>query len=311
MAQKTKSRVTKRSTISKESRGTLSDLVNVKQEEDKVIQKLADEEQVALISFIAPYVGVRISPIEESRVLISIPDEFGVEALVKTLKDEEIKRAYLLVNSPGGSMESSYKIARAFQMCLDEIVTFVPHVAASGGTLLSLIGKKIVMGPMSHITPLDVQLAYKGTTISAATFMRFFARASHWFETITQDEAPYPQKALADKLDPFIMEEWSGLIDTAVDYVKEILSLAGYKKDAEIAEQLVMAFPTHNYVITSQKAREIGLNVKDSSDFQKAWEVMRHWLSKYMFEQQVTHCIRYALPRSTIKTGENSGKKGA
>jgi hypothetical protein len=306
MQRRKRVRSRKRITNPEEIPELLSDMINAKPEEDEVICKLADEEQVGLIAFIAPYIGVRISPIQEARAFIGLPDEFGVEALIRELKSSSVRKAYLLVNSPGGTMESSYKIARAIRMCLGEIVTFVPHIAASGGTLLALTGNKIVMGPISHITPLDVQIPYKETSISAATFMRFFARVSEWFRTVAPDEAPYPQRALADRLDPFLMEEWSGLMDTAIDYVEEILKLAGYQDSARIAEQLVTAFPTHGYVITPEKAGDIGLNVEDSTAFHKTWQVMRYWLSKYMFEQEMTHCIRYALPQSTKQAEQSS-----
>lgn len=287
----------------------LSEVINAKREEDELIRKLAQEEKVALIAFIAPYVGVRISPVEERRAFIGLPDEFGVEAVVKELKAANAKKAYLLVNSLGGGMDSTYKIARAIRMCLDEIITFVPHIAASGGTLLALMGNEIVMGPMSHITPLDVQIPYKGTSISAATFMRFFTRASQWFEKVTPNEAPYPRKALSDKLDPFLMEEWTGLMAMAIDYVGEILGLAGYKKSMQIAEQLVTGFPAHGYVITPEKAKDMGLHVKDFSECHRTWNVMRYWLSKYMFEQETTHCIRYALPHPTSQAGHSSKKE--
>ncbi len=287
----------------------LSEIINVKPEEDEIIHKLANEEKVALIAFTAPYIGVRISPVETARTFIGLPDEFGVEALVKELKDANVSKAYLLVNSPGGAMDSSYKIARAIRMCLKEITTFVPHIAASGGTLLALIGNEMVMGPMSHITPLDVQIAYKGPNISAATFMRFFQRASEWFEKETPEEAPYPKRALADKLDPFLMEEWTGLMQTQIEYVEEILELAGYKKYKQIAQQLVMMFPTHEYVITPEKAKEIGLNVKGSAQYQKIWDVMRYWLRKYMFELETMHTIRYVLPHPIGRAGRPSNKR--
>lgn len=286
----------------------LAKVINAKREEDELVCKLADEERVGLIACIAPYIGVRVSPVEEARAFISLPDEFGVEAVIGELAAANVTRAYLLVNSPGGSMESSYKIARAIRRCLKEITTFVPHVAASGGTLLALTGNKIVMGPISHITPLDVQIPYKETSVSAATFMRFFARVSDWFRTVAPEEAPYPQKALADKLDPFLMEEWSGLMATAVDYVAEILDLAGYDDGTRIAEQLVTAFPTHGYVITPEKAKEIGLNVQGPASSPKVWQVMRYWLGKYMFAQEMTHCIRYALPQPTSGV-EESGRE--
>jgi hypothetical protein len=280
----------------------LADVINTKPEEDEIVCALSSQENVALIAFIAPYVGVRISPIEEARASIGLPDEFGVEALVKKLEAA-------LVNSLGGSLASSYKIARAVRMCLEEIITFVPHIAASGGTLLALTGNEIVMGPMSHITPLDVQISYKGTQVSASSFMHFFTRASRWFEKATPEESPYPKRALADKLDPLIMEGWGGLTTTATEYVAEILDLAGYEESEEIAKLFVIGFPSHNYIITAKKARDIGLKVRPASDFQQTWDVMRHWLSRYIFEQEMLHCIRYVLPHSTSQAQQLSEKE--
>jgi hypothetical protein len=291
----------------------LLEIVNVKTEEDECIVKLAEDKNVALIAFIAPYVAVRVSPVEEARAFIGLPDEFGIEVLIELLKKVGVKGAYLLVNSPGGAMSSTYKIAKAIRSTLDNIISFVPHIAASGGTLLALTGNEIVMGSMSHLTPLDVQIRYKGTSVSAATFVRFFSRASKWFEKIAPEEAPYPQRALADKLDPFLMEEWSGFMDTAISYVSEILELVGYKNSEEIAERLVWTFPSHDYVITRNKARDIGLNVKDSEEFKETWSIMRYWLSKYIFEEEITHCIRYVLPIAGKRGQEGGGKcfKGA
>lgn len=286
----------------------LAEVVNCKPEQEDAIQQFATQEGVALIAFIAPNVGVRVSPVEEARATISLADEFGVEALVKELEAANVKKAYLLVNSPGGAMGSSYKVARAIRSCLDEIVTFVPSIAASGGTLLTLTGDKIVMGPMSHITPLDVQLYYKGARISAATFMRSFARISEWFKKITPEEAPYPQTALADKLDPFIMEEWNGLMETMVDYVGEILRLTKYDDHENIAMKIVTGYPTHNYVINPEKAKDLGLNVEASSGHQEAWDVMRYWLSHYIFAQEMTHCIRYVIPQQPSEDGQAQGE---
>ena len=285
-------------------------IVNVKKEGDEHVIKLAKDKNVALIAFIAPYVAVRVSPVEEARAVISLPDEFGIEALIELLNEVGAKNAYLLVNSPGGAMTSSYKIARAIRSTFDNIVTFVPHIAASGGTLLALTGNEIVMGLMSHLTPLDVQIHYKGATVSAATFMKFFSRASKWFEKITPEEAPYPHRALADKLDPFLMEEWNGFIDTAISYVSEILELTGHEDSEKIAQKLVLTFPSHDYVITRDKAREIGLNVKYSEEYKEIWSIIRYWLSKYIFEEEITHCIRYVLPTVGEKSQDLKKEEG-
>jgi hypothetical protein len=275
----------------------LPKLINCKKEDEPIVTEFAAREGVALIAFIAPYVSVRISPAEEASASIGLMEEFGVEELVRQLNLTNVERAYLLVNSPGGGMVSSYKIARAIRIALKEVTTFVPHVAASGGTLLALAADEIVMGPMSHLTPLDPQIIYKGTRISAGTSIRSFSRAVQWFEKQTPDEAPYPQRAMTDKLDPYLMEEWNGSMDAMVDYVTELLSLSNHRKAHEVAWRLVWDYPTHGFVINAQRARDdIGLNITDPADRQEAWDVMRHWLGKYLVKPDSTHCIRYVLP---------------
>lgn len=287
----------------------LPNVINCKEEDDPVIRQFADREKIALIGFIAPQVPVRISPADTVSASIGLLEEFGVEALVAKLREKGVKRAYMLVNSPGGQMDSSYKIALAVREALDEVTSFVPHVAASGGTLLTIAGNEIVMGPMSHITPLDTQVRFRGTFLSAASSQRFYQRAVEWFEKKTPEEAPYPQRALTEKLDPYLMEEWIGILTAMKEYVTEVLGKTGYGNAAQIAARLVTQYPTHSYVLNGTKAKEAGLNVVGANDRPEAWKVMRYWLSKYLIEQQMTHCIRYAIPDGATSNGSDKAKK--
>jgi len=290
----------------------LPDVINCKAEDDPVVTSLAEREKTALIAFIAPRVQVRISPVQTASASIGLLDEFGVEALVNQLEAAKVENAYLLVNSPGGAMGSSYKIALAIREALKQITTFVPHVAASGGTLLACAGDEIYMGPMSHITPLDTQIYFDGAYVSATASYRFYQRAVEWFEKITPDEAPYPQRALTDKLDPYLMEEWNGVLEAMTDYVREILELSGYGDAAPaIAHRLVTTYPTHGYVINRKKAKKLGLNVREASDKNDAWMVMRYWLSKYLIEQEMTHCIRFVIPNGGTQNGRTRPKSAS
>jgi len=282
-----------KSPIPKEDQEILS---YAERETDERLQCLANRENAALIAFIAPYVGVKVSPNRVARATINLPDEFGMEHVVKKLTESNVTKAYFLINSPGGGLDSAYKIARAMRVCIPDITTFVPHIAASGGTLLALTGNQIVMGPMSHITPLDVQIYSSGAYHSAATFMRFYNRAVGWFETTTPDDAPYPSKALTDKLDPLLMEEWDGAMMTTAEYVAEILDLSGYEQAVEIAARLVYSYSSHSYVINEEKAKALGLNVRNAMEYGTIWQDMRYWLGKYVMEQGATHHIRYTLP---------------
>lgn len=287
----------------------LPNVINCFEEDDQVITQYADRKKIALIAFIAPQVSVRVSPADTVSASIGLLEEFGVEALVNKLREKGVERAYLLVNSPGGQMDSSYKIAIAVREALKEVTTFVPHVAASGGTLLTIAGNEIVMGPMSHITPLDTQVRFKGAWVSATSSARFYQRAIDWFEKQTLEEAPYPQRALTEKLDPYLMEEWNGVISAMTDYVTEVLTASGYSDAEAIATKLVKGYPTHSYVLNENKAKQIGLNVVDASANAEAWKVMRYWLSKYLIEQQMTHCIRYVIPDGAGSNGAPAQRK--
>jgi hypothetical protein len=193
------------------------------------------------------------------------------------------------------------------------MTSFVPHIAASGGTIIAIAGKPIVMGSMSQLSPTDAQQYYKGAMVSCTTALRLFKRTSGWFEKKTEDEVPYPQRALADKLDPLIMEEWSGAIAMSVGYVSDILELGSYAKEEaeQIAQMLVGGFHTHEQVITPDTARQIGLDVADPENHARAWEVMRYWLARYVSRETPTHFFRYALPPQGAKPAAEVSKDDA
>ena len=285
---------------------------NVAEEDNEALQKVADSHDVILLAFIAPYTAVRVSPVEEAYATIGLEEEFGIETALSAIGSKYPKdkpKMYFLVNSPGGGVTSSYKVARVLRQYFSDIKVFVPHVAASGGTLLAIAGDEIVMGSMSHLSPLDVQARYKGMSVSTTTFVRSFDRWVKTFSTKTPNEAPYPERAMVDKLDPIVMEEISGVIRASLEYVKEVLKGAGYKNAEEIAEKMVFQFGYHSRVIHRDLAQHIGLNVKRDTDYPELWEPMRNWLAKYLYEGAKTHFIRYVVPKQSKKVTETSNVK--
>lgn len=282
---------------------------NVVEEEDKALQKVADSHDVILLAFIAPYATVRISPVEEAYATIGLEEEFGIETALSVIESKYSKKkpkVYFLVNSPGGGVGSSYKVARVLRAYFSDIKVFVIHIAASGGTLLAVTGNEIVMGAMSQLSPLDVQVNYKGTKVSTTTFVRSFDRWCKTFSKKTVAEAPYPEKAMVDKLDPIVMEEISSTIRTSLGYVQEILAGAGYKNAEEIAEKMVFKLGFHSSVVHRDLALNMGLNIKKDSDYPELWESMRNWLAKYLYKGAKTHFIRYVIPKEHKKITEAS-----
>jgi hypothetical protein len=279
--------------------------LNLNSEKDEDLIRLANQEQAVLLCAVAPYRSVRLSPVDEIWASIGLHEEFAIEAIIEDVASlqQPVKKLMLLLNTPGGGLHSSYKVAKALRKAFDEIEVYVPHMAASGGTLISLTGNKIVMGPMSQLSPVDPQVVYRNRRVSALFVRHAFNRISKLFETKTKEEAPYPHQALADKLDPILMEVDSAAVNTAHQYVRKILDLAQYDEETaqEIAGMLIFGYPDHDSDIDYEGAEGLGIRVERhdaSSRNLKVWRLMRSWLGKYLYAESGTHTIRYVFPES-------------
>jgi len=298
---------------------SLIKVINVKKEEGSVaksLQEISDNEHAVLLAFIAPYAGVRVSPIEERSASIRMPEEWGIEYVLSEIENqyEETNkpRLYLLVNSPGGVPECCYNITHMIQAYFTNIKVFIPQLALSGGTLLALSGNKLVMGAASRLSPIDVQVSYGSGGVSAYSMGKALSRLEHYFSTRTVDEAPYPYRAMADKLDPIILEDWTTSLLEIGGYADEILEAANYPKEKRetIIKALVLTEKTHSYVIHRERAESIGINISKDENDAKVLNVMRQWLGTYAFEKELTHCIRYILPTRRPNEGRTNQGKG-
>jgi len=262
---------------------------------DDIIKSLKanSEANDVFIAIIAPYVGVKVTPSKIKSASMGISEEFGIESVIEEIKERESQcdNLYILINSPGGLVSSSYKVARALRKNFKEIVVFVPHIAASGGTLISLIGNKIVMGMMSQLTPLDPQTGDG----SALNIVRGHRNVTNYFSDRSEMDAPYSYKVLAEKFDASQLDSAHSALDLMTDYVSEILAASGYESDkiSDISSKLVKGFKTHQDVINLDSAKKIGLNAVDYTEYPKLWEISRQWLGIYLLKSADKHVIRY------------------
>jgi hypothetical protein len=280
----------------------LKKVIDVEEETDKKLADFAKRRNAILLAVIASYVPARVSPTRTSSPFVGISEEFGIETILSRICARASVTdlpVYLLINSFGGSMSSSYKTAKAIRGCFKNITVYVPHIAVSGGTLLALTGNKIVMGTMSQLSGLDVQIDYGDTTVSANSLLRGKGRLDSYFSETRVEDAPYSMKTLADSLDAVEIEEFSSSQETAVDYVRDVLRASGYKNAKSIAKKLVYELATHGYVIDYAKAKKLGLKVVPHTEDLEAWEVMRYWLAKYLVKATGRHFVRCALPPKT------------
>jgi hypothetical protein len=271
-------------------------ILDVSEERNQdIIDSLKSNSQAndAFIAIIAPYVGVKITPSKIKSASMGISEEFGIESVIEEIKEQKspCENLYLLINSPGGLVSSSYKVARALRKNFKNIVVFVPHIAASGGTLISLIGNKIVMGMMSQLTPLDPQTGDG----PALNIVRGHRNVTNYFSDLPEADAPYTFKVLAEKFDAAQLDSAYSALELMNKYVSEILSESGYNPDKidNISSKLVEGFRTHEDVINLDAAKDIGLNAVDYTEYIKLWEISRQWLGIYLLKSADKHVIRY------------------
>jgi ClpP class serine protease len=150
----------------------------------------------------------------------------------------------LVLHTPGGLVLAATQIARAVFKHEGKVTVFVPHYAMSGGTLIALAADEIVMCEHAVLGPVDPQLGeYPAASILKVAHQKPIAEVDDK-TLILADQA---EKAVAQ-----MRHE-----------VGELLAAKNPgEKPAEMAKLLTSGTWTHDYPITYERARELGLPVR-------------------------------------------------
>ncbi|RLF11137.1 MAG: hypothetical protein DRJ69_02250 [Thermoprotei archaeon] len=241
-----------------------------------------------------------------------LPEEYIVEEFAMIVREaypkkEERPPLYLLIHSPGGLVNSAYVIATVLRETFDKIIAFIPHLAASGATLLAISCDEIIMGDISQLSPIDPIFTMKDEkgverTVSALSIISAFRNLEEYFRTRRVEEAAYPYKHFTNSLSPWVFDEAVRSIDMVERYARELLEKAGYEKEKieTIITSLIHEATLHGEAIRWNKAQRFGLKVKhyrEDPQYKKAWELMREWLRMYYHHPSLIHIIKYVLPK--------------
>lgn len=294
----------------------LKKIIDVSEEKDGDLKdkllEISKKEKAVVMACIAPYVGKKVSPTKTLTASMGISEEFAIEGVIDQIREKtDTGTLYLLLNSPGGFVDSSYKVARALRKNFKKIRVFVPHVAASGGTLVAITGNEIIMGIMSQLSPVDPFSRRGGETISAKSYVDGFETVTEFFQRTSEEDAPYTYKVLAEKYDAEKLDRAVSSLMLMQDYIKEILIGAGYEKNKAVktAKYIVRGFKNHGEVINFDKAKKAGLKVVPYAKCPEEWSLMREWLGNYLLQSADRHIIRFVISEDLIKTKSNRKPK--
>jgi ClpP class serine protease len=178
---------------------------------------------------------------------IDIEDsEYILRAIRMTPPDMPID---LILHTPGGLVLASEQIACALKRHRGKVTVFIPHYAMSGGTLIALSADEIVMDPNAVLGPVDPQLGSpQGGSYPAASILKAL-------------EEPNPNRddqtlILGDIARKAINQVYKTVYNLIKDKIPE-------EKAKELAKTLSEGRWTHDYPITYEEAKELGLPVTD------------------------------------------------
>jgi ClpP class serine protease len=149
----------------------------------------------------------------------------------------------LIVHTPGGLVLAAGQIAHALRRHRAKVTVFVPHYAMSGGTLIALSADEIVMDPNAVLGPVDPQL---GQSPAASVLKVLDQKKPEDIDDQTMILADVSRKAI------------SQVRRTVQDLLSERMS---QEQAAALAEKLSTGTWTHDYPITAEEGKSLGLPI--------------------------------------------------
>jgi len=172
---------------------------------------------------------------------ISIDDSEAVLRAIRLTPPEQ--PIDIILHTPGGLVLAAEQIAKALVERKGKVTVFVPHYAMSGGTLIALAADEIVMDANAVLGPVDPQLG----DMPAASIL----------------------KAVELKGPKNVGDEFLMLADMANKARNQVGSFVAQvlmkqmpeKQSVQVATILTEGRWTHDFPITVQAARQLGLKV--------------------------------------------------
>lgn len=150
----------------------------------------------------------------------------------------------LILHTPGGLVLASAQIARALVRHKAAVRVHIPHFAMSGGTLLALAADEIYIHENAVMGPVDPQIG----RYPAASILKVLERKS------------------IDKIDDqtlILADQSTKAIEQIEALAFELLKTKHEEKNArEISKILSRGIWTHDYPITPEQAKDMGLPIR-------------------------------------------------
>src|SRR5437867_10375468 len=205
-----------------------------------ILKQFQDERKSRVIAMIHRQETVSLFGVPVSSYINIDDSEAVLRAIRFTPPDQPID---MILHTPGGLVLAAEQIARALVERKAKVTVFVPHYAMSGGTLIALAADEIVMDGNAVLGPVDPQIG----DMAAASIVKVV-------------ELKGPAKVGDEMLILADMAQ-KARIQVAGFVVQLLLKHMPEKPAVQLATILSEGRWTHDFPITVQAARQLGLKV--------------------------------------------------
>ncbi|RMA92511.1 SDH family Clp fold serine proteinase [Hydrogenothermus marinus] len=149
-----------------------------------------------------------------------------------------------IIHTPGGLALAATQIANALADHQAPVRVIIPHYAMSGGTLIAFAADEIIMDEHAVLGPVDPQLGQE----PAASIVKI----KEIKDPNEIDDATWVKIDVSEKA-----------LKQMYDNVVSLLKKKGYSEEVakKVAEELTQGKYTHDFPITVERAKELGLKV--------------------------------------------------
>jgi hypothetical protein len=225
----------------------------------------------------------KIEAARESRVLVYVcSDRPGLstqlgEDAIRPMYDVvrrlgAVDRLDLFLYSRGGAVEVPWRIVSMLREHCKRLGALIPYRAHSAATLIAMGCDEIVMGPKAELGPIDPALHLRETQESSGTtaehvrvedVMSYVAFLKNRAGVSSESVLAEQMRALSERLSPWTL----GKIYRMQSQIRQVaLTLLGARVDpptaedvSRIVEALLERGYSHNYAITRNEAKALGL----------------------------------------------------
>lgn len=193
----------------------------------------------------------------------------------------------VILNSPGGSIEDAFRIAKALRLNCGKLRVIVPGMAKSAATLIALAADTIELGSFGELGPLDPQIPdptggrWRSSleTIQGLQYLRAYYIESLNLITLellqrAQMDLAYALNQVQRLLPPITTPLYQNvdfkdlsdsfrLLTVAEYYAREVMrrwSPVDFDSIPGVVRTLVWRYPSHGYIIDLAEANDIGLS---------------------------------------------------